>query len=130
MGLVLQYISDSSDGKVKVYDSQKRFNEDGELHTFDEFDGHKWIEQPKDKSQLLAEDKLSKSSPIERPSIFFNIIHAEDFNPLLIDTSLPPKVQRALSFYRNRREDVSKPNGELYSLKQEFDMLPKEKLNT
>ncbi len=65
MGLVLQYISDSSDGKVKVYDSQKRFIEDGELDTFGEFDDHKWIEQPKDKSQLYAEDKPSKSSQIE-----------------------------------------------------------------
>lgn len=65
MGLVLQYISDSSDGKVKVYDSQKRFIEDGELDTFGEFDDHKWIEQPKDKSQLYAEDKPSKSFQIE-----------------------------------------------------------------
>lgn len=65
MGLVLQYINDSSDGKVKVYDSQKRFIEDGELDTFGEFDDHKWIEQPKDKSQLYAEDKPSKSSQIE-----------------------------------------------------------------
>lgn len=65
MGLVLQYISNSSDGKIKVYDSQKRFIEDGELDTFGEFDDHKWIEQPKDKSQLYAEDKPSKSSQIE-----------------------------------------------------------------
>lgn len=54
---------------------------------------------------------------LNRSNNYADIIYAEDFHPLLIDTSLPPKIQMALSFYRNRRDDVSKPNGELYRLK-------------
>ncbi len=65
MGLVLKYITESSDGKVKVYDSQKRFIDESELDTFGEFDDHKEGEQPKDKSQLYAEDKPTKASQIE-----------------------------------------------------------------
>ena len=53
------------DGKVKVYDSQKRFIDESELDTFGEFDDHKWVEQPKDKSQIFAEDKPGKQPQIE-----------------------------------------------------------------
>lgn len=65
MGLILDYISSISDGKVKVYDSQKRFIDESELDTFGEFDDHKWELQPKDKNLLYAEDKPTKDSQIE-----------------------------------------------------------------
>lgn len=65
MGLILSYITESSDGKVKAYESQKRFINESELDTFGEFDDHKWVEQSKDKSQLYAEDKPASSSQIE-----------------------------------------------------------------
>lgn len=58
--------------------------------------------------------------------LFFSIIHANDFDSQHIAGDLPKRIQHALSFYRNRRDDVAKENGELYSLKQEFDNLPKE----
>ena len=38
------------------------------------------------------------------------------------------EAKEGMAFYKNRRDDVSKPNGELYRLKQEFDMLSKEKI--
>lgn len=65
MGLILAYMGSTFDGKVKAYDSQKRFIDESELDTFGEFDDHKWVEQPKDKTQIYAEDKPGKSSQIE-----------------------------------------------------------------
>lgn len=66
MGIILNYIDKTSDGKVKVYDTQKRFIEEYELDTFGEFDDHKNDVQPKDKSTLYAESKPSpKSDQIE-----------------------------------------------------------------
>lgn len=64
MGLILDYMASTSDGKVKAYDSQKRFIDDFELDTFGEFDDHRYGEQPKDKSLLYAEDKPSRASQI------------------------------------------------------------------
>lgn len=60
--------------------------------------------------------------------LFFSIIHDNDFDPQHITEDLPKRVKHALSFYRNRRDDVAKEKGELYSLKKEFDTLPKESL--
>ncbi len=60
--------------------------------------------------------------------LFFSIIHDNDFDPQNISEELPTRVQYALSFYRNRREDVAKEDGELYKLKKEFDALPKNSL--
>lgn len=40
MGLVIDYIIQSSDGEVKAYDSQKRFIDETENDTFGEFDDH------------------------------------------------------------------------------------------
>ncbi len=58
--------------------------------------------------------------------LFFSIIHDNDFDPQNISEELPERVKYALSFYRNRRDDIAKENGELYYLKKEFDKLPKE----
>ena len=60
--------------------------------------------------------------------LFLSIIHDNDFDPKHIAENLPKRVKHALSFYRNRRDDVAKEKGELYSLKKEFDALPKESL--
>lgn len=64
MGIILNYIEKSSEGKVKVYDTQKRFVEEFELDTFGEFDDHKNDLQPKDKATLYAENKPSKSDQV------------------------------------------------------------------
>lgn len=60
--------------------------------------------------------------------LFLSIIHDNDFDPKHIAENLPKRIKHALSFYRNRRDDVAKEKGELYSLKKEFDALPKESL--
>lgn len=60
--------------------------------------------------------------------LFLSIIHDNDFDPKHIAENLPKRIKHALSFYRNRRDDVAKEKGELYSLKKEFDTLPKESL--
>lgn len=65
MGLILDYMGTTFDGKVKAYDSQKRFIDERELDTFGEFDDHKWVVQPKDKSQIYGEDSPSKTSQVE-----------------------------------------------------------------
>lgn len=65
MGIILDYIEKTSDGKVKAYDTQKRFINELELDTFGEFDDHKNDVQPKDKSSLFAETKPSKLNQTE-----------------------------------------------------------------
>ena len=60
--------------------------------------------------------------------LFLSIIHDNNFDPKHIAENLPKRIKHALSFYRNRRDDVAKEKGELYSLKKEFDALPKESL--
>ncbi|EHL81111.1 hypothetical protein [Coprobacter fastidiosus] len=62
MGLVIDYIIQSSDGEVKAYDSQKRFIDEAENDTFGEFDDHINEVTIKDKSLLYAEDKPFKES--------------------------------------------------------------------
>lgn len=59
---------------------------------------------------------------------FFAIIHDKDFNAQIIDDTLPNRIKYALSFYKNRRDDIADSKGELYALKQEFDSIPKESL--
>lgn len=70
---------------------------------------------------------INRMTYIEQ-QLFFSIIHDDDFDPLHIAEDLPKRVKHALSFYRNRRDDVAKEKGELYTLKKEFDTLPKESL--
>ncbi len=65
MGIILSYIESTSDGKVKAYDSQKRFIDELELDTFGEFDDHKNDVQPKDKATLYAESRPSKMDQVE-----------------------------------------------------------------
>lgn len=60
--------------------------------------------------------------------LFFSIIHDNNFDYQNITEDLPIRVKYALSFYRNRRDDVAKEGGELFNLKQEFDVLPKKSL--
>lgn len=60
--------------------------------------------------------------------LFFSIIHDSNFDYQNITEDLPIRVKYALSFYRNRRDDVAKEGGELFNLKQEFDVLPKKSL--
>ena len=65
MGLVLDYIVNSSDGNVKSYDSQKRYIDETESDTFGEFDDHSNDIPIKDKSLLFAEDNPSKDDQKE-----------------------------------------------------------------
>ncbi len=60
MGLVLNYMISASDGKVKTYDTQKRFINESEFDTFGEFDDHIDVVQIKDKKFIYAEDKPFK----------------------------------------------------------------------
>lgn len=65
MGIILDYIESTSDGKVKAYDSQKRFVNETESDTFGEFDEHKTDVAPKDKSLLYGETSPDKSNQRE-----------------------------------------------------------------
>ena len=64
----------------------------------------------------------------EEQGIFYDIIHNEDF----INTNNRPffsdRINKALGFYINLRNEIAEPNGSLYSLKKEFDSIPKEEL--
>ena len=64
----------------------------------------------------------------EEQSVFYGIIHNEDF----INTSTRPNyskhISEALMFYINLRNEIAEPEGSLYTLKQEFDSIPKDDL--
>ena len=66
MGLVIDYIIQSSDGEVKAYDSQKRFIDETENDTFGEFDDHINEVTIKDKSLLFIYICLLYTSPSPR----------------------------------------------------------------
>lgn len=73
---------------------------------------------------LKALNALSK----EEQMVFYRIIHAKDFVQTKLHPDFGVNINHALSFYVNLRDAISKPNGELYKLKQEFDLLPKEEI--
>ena len=64
----------------------------------------------------------------EEQMIFYGIIHSKDFAQTKEHPNFGANVNRALGFYVNLRDAISKSNGELYKLKQEFDSLPKEEI--
>lgn len=66
----------------------------------------------------------------EEREIFFGIIHNEDFINTKDRISFSANVDRALGFYINLRNEISEKSGSLYSLKQEFDLIPKNKLKS
>lgn len=60
----------------------------------------------------------------EERMCFYEILHSNDH--VSTETCKNPKVLKALSFYRNNRDEISNKSGSLYELKQEFDSLDKE----
>lgn len=73
---------------------------------------------------LKALNALSKEEQV----IFYGIIHEKDFAQTKAHSDYGVKINHALSFYVNFRDAISKSDGELYKLKQEFDALPKEEI--
>lgn len=68
------------------------------------------------------------SLSINEQQEFFSIIHDKDFNPSSINESVSENIRYALSFYQNRRNEIANPKEELFSLKKEFDAIPKDQL--
>lgn len=87
-----------------------------------------WLDSKKHPLGMSKWVKSINSMTYNEQQLFFSIIHDSDFDPQNISEDLPPRVKFALSFYRNRRDEVAKENGELHSLKKEFDALPKDSL--
>lgn len=85
-----------------------------------------WLDSKKHPLGMSRWVKSINSMTYIEQQLFFSIIHDNDFDPQNISEELPERVKYALSFYRNRRDDIAKENGELYYLKKEFDKLPKE----
>lgn len=85
-----------------------------------------WLDSKKHPLGMSKWVKSINSMTYIEQQLFFSIIHNNDFDPQNISEELPERVKYALSFYRNRRDDIAKENGELYPLKKEFDKLPKE----
>lgn len=87
-----------------------------------------WLDIKNHKLGISKWVKAVNSMSYVEQQQFFSIIHDKDFNAAVIDDNLPERIKYALSFYRNRRDDIADPKGELYALKQEFDNIPKEQL--
>lgn len=87
-----------------------------------------WLDTKNHKLGISKWVKAVNSMSYVEQQQFFSIIHDKDFNAAVIDDNLTERIKYALSFYRNRRDDIADPKGELYALKQEFDNIPKVQL--
>ena len=63
----------------------------------------------------------------EQP-IFYNIIHNNEFVNTKEHPHYSEHIDKALKFYINLRNEIAESKGSLYTLKKEFDSIPKEKL--
>lgn len=61
---------------------------------------------------------------------FFSVTHNEEFINTKERESYSENVDNALSFYINLRSEISDSKGSLFKLKEEFDSLPKEELDS
>ncbi len=64
----------------------------------------------------------------EEQTIFYETIHTEEFVNTKDKKHYGENLDKALMFYINLRNEVRESTGFLYSLKKEFDNLPKEEL--
>ena len=61
-------------------------------------------------------------------SIFYSIIHNNDYLCIKEHNYYNRNIDDALKFYVNLRDEISNPSGKLYRLKKEFDSIPKDDL--
>ncbi len=64
----------------------------------------------------------------EERKLLFSITHKEGFSSWDGNETPKKKVNEALKFYRNLRDDIAKEKGSLYELKKEFDTLDKDSI--
>ena len=64
----------------------------------------------------------------EERELLFSIIHGEGFTSWDGTTTSFEKVNVALEFYRNLRNEISEEKGFLHNLKKEFDLLDKNEI--
>ena len=64
----------------------------------------------------------------EEQTIFYDIIHNDSYLNTCARIHYGGRIANALLFYTNLRNEITEPNGSLYSLKREFDSVPKEDL--
>lgn len=63
----------------------------------------------------------------EQP-IFYNVIHNDEFVNTKEHPHYSEHIDKALKFYINLRNEIAESKGSLYTLKKEFDNIPKDKL--
>ena len=88
-----------------------------------------WLEQkghPLSMKQWVNAINALSSSESE---LFFTIIHASDFSQPEYKEEYGERINYALSFYVNMRDEISDTDGKLKALKDEFDSLPKSEID-
>ena len=88
-----------------------------------------WLEQighPLSMKQWVNAINALSSSESE---VFFTIIHASDFSQPEYKEEYGERINHALSFYVNMRDEISDSDGNLKALKDEFDALEKSELS-
>lgn len=88
-----------------------------------------WLDSKKHPLGMSKWVKAVNAMTVKEQNLFFSIIHDKDFNAANVDVNLSGRIEYALSFYKNRRDEIAKEGGELYALKKEFDNLPKAHLD-
>ena len=57
--------------------------------------------------------------------VFYAIIHDKNFSQPIFKEEYGERLNHALTFYINMRNEITSPSGKFYDLKKEFDALPK-----
>ena len=62
-------------------------------------------------------------------TVFYSIIHNDEFVNQKKQMAYGSRINNALRFYDNLRDEITNPKGSLHTLKKEFDSIPKDDNN-
>lgn len=87
-----------------------------------------WLEKKKHPLSTANWCKSLDELDEKEQSIFYDIIHNEEFVNTKERQHYSNRIDNALKFYINLRNEISEPTGSLHALKLEFDNIPKDDL--
>lgn len=87
-----------------------------------------WLENKKHPLSTSNWCKSLDELDEKEQSIFYDIIHNEEFVNTKERQHYSNRIDKALKFYINLRNEISEPTGSLHALKLEFDNIPKDDL--
>ena len=87
-----------------------------------------WLESKKHPLSTANWCKALNDLDENEQPIFYNVIHNNEFVNTKEHPHYSEHIDKALKFYINLRNEIAEPTGSLFTLKEEFDSIPKEDL--